>query len=333
MIPAGENGREPRRRDSLAIAADLTAIDRDVIAILQDDGRAPFAKIARQLGITEKTARRRVNDLVGRGVIQITTVADPELLGYKAIGLAALRLDPSRTTSDVAGALADMEAVDYVLVTTGRYHVIAELLCTDYGELVRIVQRDIATLPGVADFEIYPYLRLVYQEPRYQTARWKPRNHAGLRPGEALDEIDRRILRELNADGRVPFQAIARTLGVSESQVRHRVGEMLNAGSVRILAITNPRTVGFDAMAWIGVVAAPTVREQELAERLASLPSITYLAICAGRFDILAEMVCTNQQDLLDVLDEQIRPLEGIGALEVFVCVDLRYKRVDARPA
>ncbi len=325
------NGDSVNGHDTLAAARDLTAADRALIALLQIDGRAPFTKIARELDITEKTARRRVQDLLARDVIQITTVADPRLLGYGAFAAVALRIDMTRSTAEIASELAAISAVDYVLVTTGRYHVVVELICRDLAELTDIVNRKIVGMPGLADYEIYPYLGLYYQEPRFQTARWKPPDSKGIQQQlEPLDEIDRRILRELNADGRVPLQTVARRLDISETQVRHRVNGMLAGGSVRVLAITNPRSVGFEALAWIGVTAAPHVGKRDLAGRLAALPSVTYVAICAGRFDVLVEMVCTNQQDLLTVLDEQVTAVEGIGRTETFVCVDLHYKRLVA---
>lgn len=316
------------RRDPLSYAKDLSSIDREVIRILQVDGRTGFAQIGREVGITEKTARKRVNELIKRDVIQITAVTDPELLGYRAIALVAVRVDKTRTAAQVAGELADVAAVDYVLVTTGRYHVMAEVMCADLAGLAATVENEIVTVAGVVDHEIFPYLRLHYQEPRWEAARWKSPSRSGVSPTHELDEVDRQILTELNADGRVPFQGVARKLGASESQVRHRVNRMVDAGSVRILGITNPRSVGFNTIAWLGIEAMPEVRAQELADQLAALASITYVVVCAGRFEILAEAICVDHNDLLAVLDGQVRALPGVARLEAFVCLDLHYKRV-----
>lgn len=317
-----------RRRDPPLYATDLSPVESEVIKILQVDGRTPFAQIGREVGITEKTARKRVHELIERDVIQITAVTDPELLGYRAIAMVALRVSNERPVSQVAIELAEIAAVDYVVVTTGRYHVLAEVICADLAELAATVENEIVPVAGVAEHEIIPYLRLHYQEPRWEAARWKSPDRSGVGPPHEPDEVDRQIISLLNLDGRMAFQVVARKLGASESQIRHRVNRMVDAGTVRILGITNPRSVGFNTIAWLGVVAMPDVRTEDLADQLAALPSITYVAVCAGRFEILAEAICVDHRDLLALLDEQVRELKGVARIEAFVCLDLRYKRV-----
>lgn len=317
----------PYRRDSLSFPSDLSQVDRDIIRILQAGGRTPFAQISREIGITEKTARKRVHKLVARDVIQITTVTDPELLGYRANALVGLRLDNRRPPAEVTSELAEIGAVDYVVVTTGRYHLLVEVMCTDLVELAATVEKKIMTVAGVIDREIFPYLRLQYQEPRWEAARWKSPDRDGVTSAHEVDDVDRQILTELNADGRIPFQVVARKLGVSESQIRHRVNRMVETGTVRILAITNPRSLGLQTIAWLGLVAAPGVHTEELAAQVATLLSITYVVVCAGRFDIFAEAICVDHQDLLAVLDRQVRELPGVARVEAFVSFDLRYKR------
>jgi DNA-binding Lrp family transcriptional regulator len=308
-------------------AVKLTDLDRDIITALQADGRRPFVQIARDLGVAEKTIRRRVERLRERRIIEITTVADPELLGYGSSALIGLRVD-GRRPSEVAADLAALDAVDYVVVATGRYQVIAELLCRDPQELVHMLEERVATVPGVRDVESFPYLRLWYQQPAWDAALQKAERPPAAGPPPQLDDLDRRIIVELNNDGRVAFREIAESLGVSETLVRQRVGRMVDSGGVRIMALTNPLVLGFRLIAWIGVHAGPGVQLEELAERLSSLDSITYLAVCAGRFDIMAESISMNQEDLLRLLDREIRPMPGVDRAEVSICVDMHYKRL-----
>ena len=288
--------------------------------------------MARELGIAEKTVRRRVRELREAGVIEITTVTDPELLGYRAMALVGIELDGSKRTSEVASELAAVEAVDYVVVTTGRFELLVEVICREPAELLRTVESEIWPLRAVRDIEIIPYLRLHYQEPRWEAAHERSKRRS--LPGGilSLDELDRAILAELNVDGRMPFQHIARSFSVSESKVRQRVARMLESGAVRILAITNPSSLGFRTLAWLGINLAPRTRIEELADRLSSLSSIAYLAICAGRYDILAEVICVDDGDLLRVIDEEVRQEPGVARAEAFLILDLFYKRVRPPP-
>jgi DNA-binding Lrp family transcriptional regulator len=312
----------------LRLGVQMSNLDRAIIRTLQADGRRSYLSIAGELGVSEKTVRKRVNDLRTNGVIEITTVTDPQLLGYGAMALVGVRLDGTRAASEIASELALLDAVDYVVVTTGRYGLFVEVVCRDSRELLATVQGEIAPAGGVRETEIFPYLRFHYQQPRWEAARWKHPDGEPATDPLTLDELDRAILVELNLDGRVPLQQVARRLAVSLSLVRQRFTRMVGSGAVRVIAITNPNSLGFTTVAWLGISVAPGATVLELANEISALASVAYLVICAGRFDIFAEAICTDPDDLLRVLDEELRPLPGIARLESFVYLDLHYKRL-----
>jgi DNA-binding Lrp family transcriptional regulator len=268
-----------------------------------------------------------VRDLRANDVIHITTVTDPHHLGYRAIALVAVSADGTRRHRELAAEMAEIEAVDWAAVTLGAYELFVNVIARDTEALQQILENDIAGMPGVASIEALPYLRLHYQEPRWEIARWKAGDR-GLRPVVEFDEVDRLILGELSADGRASFEGIAREVGVSEWQVRQRVGRLLELEAVRIMAIANPRSLGFQTNALIGVVATTGSSLEELADHLAGLPSISYVAICAGRFDIFLEAICVDEEDLLRVLDTEVRTAPGVARVETFLYLDLQYKRI-----
>lgn len=247
------------------------------------------------------------------------------------MAMVGIRLDHSRPASEIAADLAEIEAADYVIITTGRFNLLLELLAPDSQALARIIEAEVLTVRGIGGSEIFPYLRLEYQEPRFLAVR--PDHAAGDPTEKRVDEVDRLILAELSVDGRMPFQTIAQTLGVSEAQVRQRVGRMIESGAARILAVANPASLGFHTSAWLCVSVMSGTAITDLARRIAAMPPITYIAITAGRFDIFAEAVCADEGDLLALIDDQLRPLEGIGRLEAAVYLDVRYTRVSAPSA
>ena len=77
----------------------------------------------------------------------------------------------------------------------------------------------------------------------------------GIQPPPPLDEPNRRIIEILQRDGRSPFSAIGRELGLSETAVRTRVHRLIDAGVMDVVAVTNPLKLGFDIMALVGVQA------------------------------------------------------------------------------
>jgi DNA-binding Lrp family transcriptional regulator len=315
--------------DYLRGVADLSPVDRAIVELLQADGRLSFAQIGSRVGVTEKTARRRVHSLADSGVIQIAAVTDPRLLGYGAAALIGISATSAEPPSVTAEHLLQIRTVDYVVTSVGRFAVYAELFAADLRSLHRAVEQQIRPLPGVAGLEVFPYLRLFYQQPWFTQAREKPSSAApgGVRSA-VLSDMDQAILAALSKDGRMPFQQIARELGISEAQVRNRVGHMTDAGALKVIAIINPMALDFRTMAWLGIRVRPGFALTDLAGLLADLRFVTYVAICAGSIDIFAEVICVSEDELLRLVDDDVRTLPGIADLELSLYVDLHYRRL-----
>jgi DNA-binding Lrp family transcriptional regulator len=305
---------------------ELSNDDRALIRLLQTDGRMPYTSLARQLQMSEKTVRRRVGELLADGVIEITTVSDPSALGYDAVGLLAIESDGSRSLRALAQALAELDAVDYVVITSGRYHLLAEVVCPDMEHFLGFIDSSVRTMPGIARWEHVPYLSLHYQQPQWEAAGMAPDKRGPAISKIDLDEIDRSIVRELNTAGRTPYQRIAARLGVSEGLVRQHVNRLKASGAIRVMALVNPYSLGFRTMAWLGITVHSGARVEDLAQRITQCRAITYLAICAGRFDVLAEVVCASPGELTRLIDDEIRPVKELASVETFLCLDLYYR-------
>ena len=301
--------------------------DRAIVVELQEDGRRSFANIARNLGIAEKTVRLRVRHLLDAGIIQIGAVTDPAALGYRAAALLGITTDTAHPASAVALELLKIEAVDYVVVASGRYGLFAELFCRDRQALQAAIEHEVGAIAGITAIESFPYLSLHYQLARFEAAQAKEANETGVRP-RALSETDRRIVQALSQDGRAPLQGIADRLGISETQVRNRMHEMVADGVMNVMAIVNPMSMAYGTVAWIALRVAGGHRVGDVAATLADMARITYVAITAGRFDIFAEIACTSDAELMTVMDEDIRMLPGVAAAELSIYQHLHYKRL-----
>jgi Lrp/AsnC family transcriptional regulator, regulator for asnA, asnC and gidA len=138
---------------------------------------------------------------------------------------------------------------------------------------------------------------------------------------QALDSINKAIIEHLQRDGRMSYAALAKTIGLSEAAVRQRVQRLLDGGLMQIVAVTDPLTLGFARQAMVGVKVLGDLRR--VAEELAAIPEVDYVVICAGGFDLLAELVCTDDEHLLALLNDKIRAVEGVAATETFMYLKL----------
>lgn len=138
----------------------------------------------------------------------------------------------------------------------------------------------------------------------------------------ALDATSKKIIEQLQEDGRRPYSTIGRAVGLSEAAVRQRVQRLVESGVVQIVAVTDPVQVGFARQAMIGIQADGDL--EALADRLADLPEVDYVVITAGSFDVLVEVVCEDDEHLLSVLSASIRAMPGVRRTETFVYLKLR---------
>jgi Lrp/AsnC family transcriptional regulator, regulator for asnA, asnC and gidA len=139
--------------------------------------------------------------------------------------------------------------------------------------------------------------------------------------GGTVDDIGKRLIEELQQDGRRSYAALAKTVGLSEAAVRQRVQRMVDSGLMQVVAVTDPLQVGFHRQAMIGLrVEGDLVR---VADELAKIDEVDYVVITAGSFDILLELVCEDDDHLLRVLSERIRVLPGVRDTETFVYLKL----------
>jgi len=146
----------------------LDATDKAIIAELQVEGRLSYAKLAPRVGLSEAATRQRVNKLIEREVMEIVAVANPTRLGLKHQTMVGINVDAH--VRDIADELAKIEAIDYVVVTAGRYDILAEVFCADATEFLGVINDLIRPIAGISNLEILTYLDLVKQTYNWGTA-------------------------------------------------------------------------------------------------------------------------------------------------------------------
>jgi Lrp/AsnC family transcriptional regulator for asnA, asnC and gidA len=143
----------------------------------------------------------------------------------------------------------------------------------------------------------------------------------GMAATPALDEISKRIIEQLQADGRQSYAAIGKAIGLSEAAVRQRVQRLHEAGVMQIVAVTDPLKLGFRRQAMIGLRCDGDL--EKLADQLSAMEEIDYVVLTAGSFDLLLEVVCEDDDHLLEILS-RVRGVPSVTSTETFVYLKLR---------
>jgi len=139
-------------------------------------------------------------------------------------------------------------------------------------------------------------------------------------PG-VLDAPDRKIISLLQQDGRRSYGAIAEEVGLSEAAVRRRVQRLRDSGTMQIVAITDPLQLGYGREALIGIRVHGDVRL--VADKVAAIDEANYVVMTAGSFDIIAEVIAEDDNDLVHLLNDSIRSIPGVTEVETFLYLKL----------
>ena len=137
------------------------------------------------------------------------------------------------------------------------------------------------------------------------------------------DDLNRAIIKLLQQDGRLPYKDIANTLKVSEGTIRNRVHSMKQSGALKIIALTDPMAIRYQADAMIGIKISSPATPRDVAERLAGLGEVVYVLWVSGRFDLLIEVVCESSRAFQKFLEQHCFGHTDIDQIEVMSGIEM----------
>lgn len=137
-----------------------------------------------------------------------------------------------------------------------------------------------------------------------------------------LDDLDQKIIQELQRNGRRTNTDLAKMLGVAESTIRKRIKDLLSKDIVRITAMPNPHQLGYGFISLMGlqVIIADLY---PVAKMLAQKPNICYLSFVTGRYDLLAMIMCRSPEELSTFIREHISAIPSVLRTETFVNLEI----------
>lgn len=136
----------------------MDKVDRAIIACLQYDGRMPFTAIAERVGVSETTVRNRFARLQQEGILQVIGLADPQLMGLQAAAIIGVSVQPAYMEK-AAQDIAALEEVSYLVMVSGSFDLLVEVLCEDTDHLAQFLSEKLLRVEGVQRTESFYILR------------------------------------------------------------------------------------------------------------------------------------------------------------------------------
>ncbi len=138
---------------------DLDNVDLYIIDAMRADGRIAFAQIAQQLNVSPGMIRARYNRLAEMGMMKVVAITNPLRLGYTTMAMIGIRTDGERML-EVAEKVSAFEEVIYLIVVSGRYDIMAEVVCRDHADLLRFLTEKLYRVEGVRESESFMHLKI-----------------------------------------------------------------------------------------------------------------------------------------------------------------------------
>jgi len=135
-------------------------IDLQIIDALRKDGRIAFAQIAEQLSVSPGMIRLRYNHLIEQGILKVVAITNPLRMGFKTMAIIGIRVDGSKLL-EVADKISMLDEVIYLVISSGRFDMFAEVVCRDHEGLLRFITERLSTIDGVRDSESFMHLKIV----------------------------------------------------------------------------------------------------------------------------------------------------------------------------
>ena len=137
-----------------------------------------------------------------------------------------------------------------------------------------------------------------------------------------LDDLDLRIIQELEQDGRRGNVSLAKVIGVAESTIRNRINKLLKTGLVKVAAKVDPSKFGYNFVSIVGLQVKQSDSRQ-VAEQLSRSPNVYWVAVTTGRFDLIIILMVRTPQELSEFMNSGVFSNPSVARTETFVCLDI----------
>ena len=285
--------------------------DLKLIAELQKNGNISYSSLGKRLGITPRTAAKRVDGLIDSKLINIRAQPNPYKLNLSASAVIAIKADPTKIDY-ICNLLGGHFHVNLVQTVFGRLDILIMVYFSEWDQLHHFIRDELYTIDGITHAEFY-FVEEVYK--RYDRFFEKePFSKGRLK----LKGTDWALIEELAKDGRTNPSLLADKLGIHVTTVYRRVSALIKGNIIKISGIPNPSTLGYSANAFIILDMDP--KEVENTWRsLYSYPEVYFMLTLSNRSGMIVCVHTKNTEMLHEFIKKNIAPIKGLMNTETFM--------------
>lgn len=145
---------------------------------------------------------------------------------------------------------------------------------------------------------------------------------------EKIDQLDRKILRIITQNARMPFKDVAEECGVSRAAIHQRVQRLIDLNVITGSGYTvNPKSLGFQICVYVGITLERGSMYKEVVQELEKIPEVVESQYTLGHYTILIKLYARNDEHLMQLLNGRIQEISGVASTETLTSLDQRIRR------
>ncbi|NQT72373.1 MAG: Lrp/AsnC family transcriptional regulator [Chloroflexi bacterium] len=313
---------------------ELDQLDLMILREMEIDGRQPVSDLAKKLGTSRANASRKLKRLIDTKITSIVAFTNPLVLGYRTVAMIGIQVSP-REIHETADRLSALPNVHLVIIAAGRHDIIIWTMFQTPADLSIFLGRELGGITGITSTETMIVLEMKKQSFDFLAASGvgcnedQPSKHTPPVPPvteeliQGIDQYDLMILKEMENDARQSISDLAKKLGTSRAYASTKLQKLLNQQLIKIVAFTNPLTLGYHVFALIGIKVSPNEIDAA-AEMLSELAVVHTVAKVAGQHDIVIQTMFQNPIDLSTFLMGELSRIPGITSTETMIALELK---------
>ena len=296
----------------------MNSLDRSIIIELQRNPRISYRLLAKSLGVSQRTIKKRIEQLISSAELAFTALPDLKILGYPVNALFKFRLDKPSNSTEIAEHISKFSNFRFVSTCEGFADVYTAGNFESEEKLADFVTDHLANIEGISRIETLVELKEVKKR---TFGRIDISKNSDLKTHPAnikIDEIDHRLILELQKNCRLPLKQLSYILQISESTINRHMNKLINSGIIELTAIANALKIGYPN-AGIIEIEAKLPKLNFIVEAISKHPQVSFSGIYSGPNQIIAGVWARSHEDLLQIVTHELVKIDGISRLELLI--------------
>ncbi len=307
-------------------ASALDDADYRIVLELQKDARTSNRKLARFTGLSQTAVGRRITKLLNSGMILLTAIPDHVVFGYPVVVWFQLEVEISRI-DEVVARLCSCANVIWIMTCIGTADIIVRGMFRSNESLAKFETKEIGQIAGILQINTMMELRQVKRTSgRLEEAPLIPKLIAGRKATPVFDDIDYRLIFELQKNARASSQELAQVIPASGATINRRIKRLVNSGSIALTSV--PICAGSPMATELGTFVRCIVglkidlaHLDAIVEKLATYFQVSILVIVSGTTKILVLVTESSIKRLEAFVTCEVSKITGVIRADTFVQV------------